>query len=51
MLLNNMDETMFSAKRRLKVLACEGKLPLVPDAVKVPHLTGWVAFTAFGFVF
>lgn len=50
-LIINMDETMLSAKRRLKVLAREGKLPLVPEAVKVPHLTGCVAFTASGFVF
>ena len=41
---------MLTAKRRLKVLARNGKLPLNPDAVKVPHLTG-VTFSASGFVF
>ena len=50
-LILNVDETMLTAKRRLKVLARNGKLPLIPDAVKVPHLTGCVTFSASGFVF
>ena len=50
-LILNMDETQLTAKRRLKVLARKGMLPLIPDAVKVPHLTGCVTFTASGFVF
>lgn len=50
-LILNMDETMLTAKRRLKVLAKRGELPLIPDAIKVPHLTGCVTFTASGYVF
>lgn len=50
-LIINMDETMLNAKRRLKVLAKKGRLPLIPEAVKVPHLTGCVAFTASGHLF
>lgn len=50
-LILNMDETMLTAKRRLKVLSRKGIIPLIPEAVKVPHLTGCVTFTASGFVF
>lgn len=50
-LIVNMDETMLTAKRRLKVLAKKGRLPLIPDMIKVPHITGCVAFTATGHVF
>lgn len=50
-LIINMDETMLSAKCRLKVLTLERKFPLVLEDVKVPHLTGCVAFTASEFVF
>lgn len=50
-LILNMDETMLTAKRRLKVLARKGRLPLIPEAVKVPHLTGCVTFTASGVFF
>lgn len=50
-LILNMDETMLTAKRRLKVLAQKGQLPLIPEAVKVPHLTGCVTFTASGYLF
>lgn len=42
---------MLSAKCRLKVLTLERKFPLVLEDVKVPHLTGCVAFTASEFVF
>ena len=47
----NMDETMLTAKRRLKVLARKGRLPLIPEAVKVPNFTGCVTFTASGHLF
>lgn len=50
-LILNMDETMLTAKRRLKVLDKKGRLPLIPEDVKVPHLTGCVTFTASGVIF
>ena len=50
-LILNMDETMLTAKKRLKVLAQKGQLPLIPEAVKVPHLTGCITFSATGYVF
>ena len=50
-LIINMDETMLTSKKRFKVLARIGKLPLIPDALKLPHLTGCVAFSASGHVF
>ena len=42
---------MLTAKRRLKEPARRGELPLIPEAIKVPHLTGCVTFTASGYVF
>lgn len=50
-LIINMNETILTAKRRLKVLAKKGRLPLIPDMIKVPHITGRVAFTVKGHVF
>lgn len=50
-LILNMDETMLSARKRLKVLAAKGQLPLVPENIKLPHMTGCVTFTASGHVF
>ena len=50
-LILNMDETMLSSKRRFKVLAAKGQLPLIPETIKLPHLTGCVTFTAAGHVF
>lgn len=50
-LILNMDETMLTAKKRMKVLARKGTLPLIPEAIKVPHLTGCVTFSASGYVF
>lgn len=46
-----MDETMLTAKRRMKVLARKGYLPLILEAIKVPHLAGCVTFSASGYVF
>ena len=42
---------MLTAKRRLKVLAKKGRLPLIPDMIKVPYIAGCVSFTATGRVF
>ena len=50
-LIINMDETMLSAKRRFKVLVKKGLLPLIPEAMKLPHFTGCVCFSASGKVF
>ena len=47
----NMDETMLTAKRRLKVLARSCRLPLIPEALKVPYFTDCVTFTASGYLF
>ena len=41
----------FTAKHRRKVLARKNRLPLIPEAVKVPHLTGCVTFIASGVFF
>ena len=50
-LILNMDETMLSAKRRLKVLAQKVYFPLIPEQIKLPHLTGCVTISAIGHVF
>lgn len=50
-LILNMDETMLSSRKRFKVLAAKGQLPLIPEAIKLPHLTGCITFSASGFVF
>lgn len=42
---------MLSSRRRLKVLAARGQLPLVPETIKLPYLTGCAAFTAAGHLF
>ena len=47
----NMNETMLTAKRRLKVLARSCRLPLIPEAPKVPYFTDCVTFTASGYLF
>lgn len=46
-----MDETMLTARRRLKVLAKKGALHLVPKQVKLPHMTECITITASGHVF
>lgn len=46
-----MNETMLKTKDRLKTLARKGRLPLIPEAVKFPHLTGCVTFTTSGVLF
>ncbi|KAK8863503.1 hypothetical protein M9Y10_011189 [Tritrichomonas musculus] len=46
-----MDETMLTAKRRMKVLARKGSLPLILEAIIVPHLAGCVPFSASGYLF
>lgn len=50
-LILKMDETMLSARKRLKVLARKGKLPLIPENIKLPHLTGCVTISASGHLF
>ena len=50
-LILNMDETMLSAKRHLKVLMKKGILPIIREAVKLPHFTGCITFSASGHVF
>lgn len=46
-----MDETMLTAKKRLNVLAKKVRLPLVPEQVKLPHMTGCVIISASYHVF
>ncbi|KAK8891366.1 hypothetical protein M9Y10_028574 [Tritrichomonas musculus] len=46
-----MDETMLSARKRLKVLGRKGILPLIPENIKLPHLTGCVTISASGHLF
>ena len=46
-----MDETMLTARKRLKVLAKKGQLPLVPEQIKLPHMTGCITVSASGYVF
>lgn len=43
-----MDETMVSAKRKYKVLAQKGRLPLTTSAQAAPHLTGCITVSAGG---
>lgn len=50
-LILNMDETMLSTRKRFKVLARKGKLPLIPENIKFPHLTGCVTISASGHLF
>lgn len=45
-----MDETILTARRRLKVLAKKGALHLVPKQVKLPHMTECITITASGHV-
>lgn len=42
---------MLSARKRLKVLGRKGILPLIPENIKLPHLTGCVTISASGHLF
>ena len=46
-----MDESMLTARKRLKVLANKSQLPLVLEQIKLPHMTGCVTVSASGYVF
>lgn len=50
-LIFNMDETMVSAKRKYKVLAQKGRLPLTTSSQTAPHLTGCITVSASGTCF
>ena len=47
-LILNMDETIISSRKRLKVLAKKFQLPLTSYETKLPHLTGVITISATG---